>query len=86
MKLPRLPALVWMTLPVLLLLLASLFLLAPSSARAQARVADATAHGGCRAAAEPVVVVVDDASRPLDPKDPYFAEKLAARYRALSAR
>lgn len=27
------------------------------------------------------VVVVDDPSLPLDAKDPYYAEKLAARYR-----
>ena len=41
----------------------------------------------CRAESPPrrpvrTIVIVDDPAKPLDAKDPYFSEKLAARYRS----
>lgn len=81
MKLPRLSPIVWMCLPVMLLLGGSVLLLAPSQAAAADKPA---ADSGCRAPAPQVIV--DDPTKPLDPNDPHFAAKLAARYEAIGKR
>jgi hypothetical protein len=81
MKLPQLSPIVWMCLPVMLLLGGSVLLLLPTAAMAADKPA---ADAGCRAAA--VQVIVDDPTKPLDPADPHFAAKLAARYEAIGRR